>query len=158
METKNSVANYRKARPEDALECIVLRGKTRENAITAEQLAERGITVESLRASIEDGSLPGFVATLDGNIVGYCFGDRSSGEVIVLAMLPAYEGNGFGKVLLNMLVEEFTAQGYTKLFLGCTTDPEARSYGFYRHLGWRSTGTLDEAGDDILEYFPMRQT
>jgi hypothetical protein len=27
-----------------------------------------------------------------------------------------------------------------------------RSYGFYRHLGWRSTGSFDDRGDEILEY------
>jgi len=150
--------SYRKAEPQDALECIIIRGKTRENAISAEQLEERGITPESLQGGIAEGALPGFVCTVDGKIVGYSFGDRDSGEVIVLALLPEYEGKGIGKVLLNMLVEEFAAQGYTKLFLGCTTDPNARSYGFYRHLGWRSTGTLDEAGDDILEYCPLGQT
>jgi len=25
-------------------------------------------------------------------------------------------------------------------------------YGFYRHLGWRSTGTFDAAGNEVLEY------
>jgi hypothetical protein len=27
-----------------------------------------------------------------------------------------------------------------------------RSYGFYRHLGWQSTGALDMYGDEILEF------
>lgn len=43
--------------------------------------------------------------------------------------------------------------GHTRLFLGCSPDPESRSYGFYRHLGWRSTGTYDQYGDEILEMF-----
>ncbi|WP_175862689.1 GNAT family N-acetyltransferase [Burkholderia cepacia] len=42
------------------------------------------------------------------------------------------------------------ANGFTSLFLGCSTDPTSRSYGFYRHLGWTPTGTLDAAGDEIL--------
>lgn len=143
---------YRKAAPEDAIECIILRGKTRENAISAEQLAERGITPESLQNNIETGALSGFVGMADGKVVGYCFGDSDTGEVIVLALLPEYEGKGIGKALLTLLMEAFVAKGYKRLFLGCTTDTYARSYGFYRHLGWRSTGKLDEAGDEILEY------
>jgi hypothetical protein len=38
------------------------------------------------------------------------------------------------------------------LFLGCAADPAVRSYGFYRHLGWRSTSTFNEAGDEVLEF------
>jgi hypothetical protein len=33
--------------------------------------------------------------------------------------------------------------GLARLFLGCSSDPKVRSYGFYRHLGWRSTGVTD---------------
>ena len=29
-----------------------------------------------------------------------------------------------------------------------------RAVGFYRHLGWSSTGTLDAHHDEVLEYFP----
>ena len=37
-------------------------------------------------------------------------------------------------------------------FLDCSPDPKVRSYGFYRHLGWQSTGALDTHGDEILEF------
>ncbi|PTT42300.1 GNAT family N-acetyltransferase, partial [Stenotrophomonas sp. HMWF022] len=40
--------------------------------------------------------------------------------------------------------------GHTRLFLACSADPHSRSYGFYRHLGWKATGEIDEAGDEIL--------
>ena len=30
----------------------------------------------------------------------------------------------------------------------------ALSRSFYRHLGWRSTGTFDDRNDEVLEYFP----
>ena len=29
----------------------------------------------------------------------------------------------------------------------------ANQVGFYRHLGWRSTGTVDRLGDEVLELF-----
>lgn len=143
---------YRKAVPDDTPACILLRGMTRENAFSVEQLAERGITLESWRDAIADGSLPGHVATEDGKIVGYCFGLADSGEIAVLALLPSHEGKGIGRKLLALMVEDLRQRGLTRLFLGCSTDPEVRSYGFYRHLGWRSTGSFDEAGDEVLEY------
>jgi ribosomal protein S18 acetylase RimI-like enzyme len=143
---------YRKAAPDDTPACIVLRGMTRENAFSVERLAALGITLESWRAGIADGSLPGHVATADGKIVGYCFGERETGEIAVLALLPEHEGQGLGKALLNLVVADFKEFGFARLFLSCSADPAVRSYGFYRHLGWRSTGSFDDRGDEILEY------
>ena len=145
---------YRKAIPEDTPACIALRGKTRENAYSVEQLKALGITLESWRSGIGDGSLPGYVCTVEGELAGYCFGDRSTGEIAVLALLPEYEGKGIGKTLLNLMIEEFKGLGFERLFLGCSSDPKVRSYGFYRHLGWRTTGAFDAANDEVLEYFP----
>lgn len=145
--------DYRKAVPEDTTACLALRGKTRENAFSVEQLAALGITLDTWRVGIEDGSLPGHVATVDAQIVGYCFGDRETGEIAVLALLPDHEGHGIGKKLMARMVEEFSSMGFERLFLGCSPDPKVRSHGFYRHLGWTSTGTFDAAGDEVLEYF-----
>ena len=86
-------------------------------------------------------------------MVGYCFGSRSTGEIVVLALLPAFEGRGIGKELLRRMSRELEALGHQRLFLGCSADPQSRSYGFYRHLGWRSTGAFDGNGDEILECF-----
>lgn len=143
---------YRRAVPDDTPACIVLRGTTRENAFSVERLAEVGVTLESWRAGITDGSLPGHVATEDGRIVGYCFGERETGEIAVLALLPEHEGRGVGRTLLNLVVADFKAFGLARLFLSCSADPASRSHGFYRHLGWRSTGSFDDRGDEILEY------
>ncbi|MNU11282.1 hypothetical protein D3C72_2590080 [compost metagenome] len=56
--------------------------------------------------------------------------------------------------MLNLVVRELQESGFKRLFLGCASDPAVRSYGFYRHLGWTSTGKFDEANDEVLEYFP----
>ncbi|ALX12419.1 acetyltransferase [Burkholderia cepacia JBK9] len=141
---------WRKAVPGDAAACIALRGRTRENALTEAQLRDLGITAESWDAGIRDGLFSGHACFANGTMVGYCFGDTGSGEIVVLAMLPAYEGAGIGKRLLRRVIDDFAASGFTSLFLGCSTDPASRSYGFYRHLGWIPTGQLDEAGDEIL--------
>lgn len=143
---------YRKAAPDDTPACLVLRGMTRENSFSVERLAALGITLESWRAGIADGSLPGHVATVEGRIIGYCFGERETGEIAVLALLPAHEGQGVGRMLLNLVVADFEELGFARLFLSCSSDPAVRSYGFYRHLGWTSTGSFDDRGDEILEY------
>ena len=143
--------HYRPAVPADAAECIHLRGMTRENPIRAPRLASLGITAESSSKSIEAGEVIGHVCTEGGAIVGYCFGVRDTGEIQVLALLPDYENLGIGKVLLSRVVEDLRSLGFKRLFLGCSRNPAHRSYGFYRHLGWRSTGESDAHGDEVLE-------
>jgi GNAT superfamily N-acetyltransferase len=142
---------YRPACPEDAAECVVVRGKTRQNAASEEWLRSIGVTSESWGENIRTGVLPGHVCTVDGNIVGFCFGARETGEIVVVALLPEFENRGIGRELLGRTSKELAKLGHTRLFLGCSPDPASRSYGFYRHLGWRSTETFDQYGDEILE-------
>ncbi|MEY4908502.1 MAG: hypothetical protein RL260_2220 [Pseudomonadota bacterium] len=92
---------YRPAVPEDADACVDLRGRTRENAFSVSELANIGVTRDTWCDGIADGSLPGHVCLDDGQMVGYCFGAPETGEVIVLALLPAWEDRGIGRVLLG---------------------------------------------------------
>ena len=144
---------YRPALPEDAAECVVVRGRTRQNAASEEWLRSIGITSKSWGENIRSGALPGEVCVVDGEIVGFCFGVRETGEIQVLAVLPDFENCGVGRELLDRTSKELAKLGHARLFLGCSPDPASRSYGFYRHLGWRSTGTFDKYGDEILEIF-----
>jgi GNAT superfamily N-acetyltransferase len=142
---------YRPAISADAAECVALRGRTRENAISAAALASMGITAESWGNSIETGRLPGYLCMDDDAIVAYCFGDKDTGEIVVLAVLPQYEGRGIGRALLSKVVEDLWSLGHRRLFLGCSSDASHRSHGFYRHLGWSPTGSLDSNEDEVLE-------
>lgn len=151
----------RAARPDDIAACIRLRGLTRENAVSAQRLAELGITEASWSGQVARGELPGFVAEVaeaaqavagGGAMAGYCFGDARSGEIVVLALLPAHEGLGLGRELLERTMALLRGLGHTRLFLGCADDPGVRSHGFYRRLGWRPTGRRDALGDEELEY------
>ena len=144
---------YRPALPEDAKECLVVRGRTRQNAASEDWLRSIGITSESWARSIRSGALPGHVCTVDEKIVGFCFGALETGEIEVVALLPDFENLGIGKKLLAKTSQKLAKLGHTRLFLGCSPDPASRSHGFYRHLGWRSTGSHDKYGDEILEIF-----
>jgi GNAT superfamily N-acetyltransferase len=144
--------DYRAATPDDVPRCIVVRGMTRQNAITVERLASYGITAASWGDAVRQGRQAGFVGLCEGDIVGYCFGDMATGEVLVLALLPAHEGQGTGRELLGRVVRRLFAAGHRRLFLGCSADPASRSHGFYRHLGWAGTGRFDAHGDERLEY------
>jgi len=135
----------------DAAECVRLRGLTRENPVSVERLRSLGITVQSWADDITSGALFGVVARRGAQMIGYCFGDTASGEVVVLVVMPEGEAQGLGRQLLQAVVAHLRALGHARLFLGCSSDPSVRSYGFYRHLGWRSTGEVDALGDEVLE-------
>lgn len=142
----------RPAEPEDIAACIWLRAHTRENAVSAERLASLGITEASWSSDVASGRSLGFVAEDAGQLAGYCFGDAASGEILVLALLPAYEGQGIGRRLLLRTMAVLHEQGHRQLFLYCAADPTVRSHGFYRHLGWRGTGQIDGHGDERLVF------
>ena len=142
---------FRPATPADVEACIAIRGRTRQNAISASELAARGITAATWGRDVETGALPGHVCTLHGQIVGYCFGRHATGEVVVLALLPDHEDRGLGAALLAAVVEDFRVCGFRRVFLECSADPSARSFGFYRHLGLRPTGEQVAHGDEVLE-------
>jgi len=142
---------YRPALPSDIASCIELRGKTRENAVSVERLKQLGVTHSSWSADVASGNLPGYVCLEHDQIVGCCFADKRTGEIVVLALLPKWEGQGIGRSLLAMMVAELARLGFRRLFLGCSSDPKVRSYGFYRHLGGRSTGACDVNHDEVLE-------
>ena len=118
------------ARPEDAAECLRLRGMTRENAFTEAELLKLGINVPTWADGIHSGLLPGWIAWDQGPMAGYCFGNAESGEIMVLALLPEYEGRGWGRELLGRTVNTLHGVGWRRLFLACSSDPAVRSYGF----------------------------
>lgn len=143
--------HYEQAPASLTAEYIRLRGLTRENPVSEARLRGLGVTVESWSHDIDSGELTGTTAHVGERLVGYCFGNTHTGEVVVLAVLPDVEGQGIGRQLLARVIADLHSRGHRRLFLGCSADPGVRSYGFYRHLGWRSTGVLDPHDDEVLE-------
>jgi GNAT superfamily N-acetyltransferase len=144
--------SIRPAHASDIAQCIVIRGQTRENPIPAQRLAELGITEATWGAQVAQGELVGYVARHGETMAGYCFGDARTGEVVVLALLPAFERQGLGRRLLQTTMAHLRGCGHARLFLGADDRPHIRAYGFYRHLGWVPSGHRDERGDEELVY------
>ena len=141
---------YRRAIPNDLPACIGVRGRTRDNPLSAEYLASLGVTPESWSPLMERQQIQGFVAESASEIVGFCFGDQRSGEVLVLAVLPDFEGEGIGRRLLSLITEILFAYGHHELWLAASPHPDVRAHGFYRRLGWAWRGETDNIGDQIL--------
>ena len=143
--------HIRKANKHDQDTCAEIRGLTRDNPISKEVLISYGITREAWDPKFDDGTYEGYVAEDSGEIVGYCFMDTKTAEIMVVALLPEYEGAGLGKKLLNKAGESLWSLGHQEIWLAAAPAPSMRAYGFYRHLGWISTGNYDQNGDEILK-------
>jgi ribosomal protein S18 acetylase RimI-like enzyme len=141
--------SYRPMTAADLTAAFDVRLATVENAVTMEELAEDyGITPESLAAAMET-HVQGWLCEDGGRAVGFAMGDRSNGEVQVVAVLPSHEGRGIGKALLLAVQDWLFAEGHEEIWLGANPDPAVRASGFYRRLGWRRTGVM-KGGDEVL--------
>jgi GNAT superfamily N-acetyltransferase len=111
-----------------------------------------GITPEAVWAGFMRGDYVGWVCEAEGAIVGFCTGDASTGEVLVLAVLPDFERKGIGAKLIASVIEGMRAKKSRRPWLAATADSGARAHGFYRAIGWTPTGEVLENGDEILAY------
>jgi GNAT superfamily N-acetyltransferase len=140
----------------DIEDMFSVRSRTRQNPISKERLAAYGITSESSAVSMANGRVRGWACFHDSVLVGFCDGDGETGEVLVLAVLPEYEGKGIGKTLLSRVVEWLQSVGFNQPWLAASPDPSIRAHGFYRSLGWQPNGRSLENGDEILQLEPNK--
>lgn len=144
--------SFRRAGPEDIEATYAVRASTRENPISKAQLIEMGFTPASVREKYLAGAYQGRVCETDGEIVGFCTGDASTGEILSLAVLPGYEGRKIGSRLLILVSEDLQARGNRRLWLSASPDPRIRAHGFYRAQGWVPTGEILANGDQVLAH------
>ena len=145
---------FREMTISDLPEAFAVRLSTVENAVTMGGLEkDYGITPESLSAAMRS-HVKGWLCEDSGRVVGFAMGDRSNGEVQVVAVLPDYEGRGIGKNLLDRVKAWLFSEGHEEIWLLANPDPSVRAHGFYRKHGWRATGS--RKGDD--EVIALRRT
>ena len=137
----NAVARpiFRQIEARDVKELLHLRTQVKENVLTSEELERRGITESDVIRKLS-GSFKGWLCECDGRIVGFAMGDRLTGEMWVIAVLPEYEGRGIGRRLLG-LVEEWLFSFHDELWLTTEDNPNNRAYGVYLKAGWRKVSS-----------------
>ena len=69
-------------------------------------------------------------------MVGFAIGDRSSGEMWVIAVLPGHIGRGIGGALLEKVEAWLFSEGCSELWLTTDVDTRLRAYSFYKKHGW----------------------
>lgn len=128
--------NIREITCADIPALFYVRLRTRENALTIEELRVLGITPESVETWLT-GSTSGWLCeTATNEVVGFCMADRSTGELLVIALLPEYEGRGIGGKLMQCAESWLAQSGCTRAWLTTDLDQTLRAHGFYLHRGW----------------------
>jgi ribosomal protein S18 acetylase RimI-like enzyme len=137
---------FRETTEADVPDLFAVRVATHENRLTQEELSSIGITEDSVKERL-NGSYKGWLCEAGGKVVGFAMGDKSSGEMWVIAVLPEYIGRGIGSSLLISVEIWLRASGCTRAWLTTDVDTKLKAYTFYRRHGW-----IDDRIEDGLRY------
>lgn len=143
----------REAGAADIPSTFEIRTATTENAMTEDELAASGITPERVADLLRtDGRC--WVAEARDRIVGFCIANVNSRSIWALFILPAYEGRGIGRRLLEAAVDWLWRSGTDAVWL--TTETNTRAEGFYEHLGWKRGEVEISEGIEEVRYTKAR--
>ena len=120
----------------------MVRIATRENAYTMAELAELDITPENVTALLDD-THRGWLCEDADQIVGFAMGNKTNGEMWVIAILPSHEKRGVGRQLITMLEDWLWSEGWDDIWLTTSEDTALRAYGFYLACGWKDREIRD---------------
>lgn len=130
---------FREIELRDIPELLVLRTRVKENKLDSADLIRMGITEETVAAKLNSTYKGWLCRDGRGRALGFSIGNKSDGEMWVIAVLPEFEGRGIGRKLM-LLVQDWLFQYHNELWLTTEYDPKNRAYGFYQRLGWLEMG------------------
>lgn len=107
-------------------------------------------SLDNIKKDIEEGRIDVLVA--DGKIVGT--GSRTDNHITRVYVLPEYEGQGFGTIIMNHLEEEIFSE-----YDACELDASLPAACFYEHRGYRTVEhRIHDIGDgEVMVYEIMRK-
>ena len=133
----------------DFPEITRIRTAVTENHLSVEQMAEMGITHESIAAEMRAGHLSCWVATEGDVITGFSMADRRDASIFALFMDAAHEGKGHGTALLAACEDWLRQHGHVEARLA--TERGSRAFRFYLRRGWQDAGnTAGHFAEDAL--------
>lgn len=142
-----SALAFRRATVEDIAAMSRIRRAVRENA-----LSNPARITEAMYRHHLDALGRGWVALLDGEIVGFSCADRTDSSIWALFVDPAREGLGAGRGLLRLAVEWLFDIGNHEVRLG--TQADTRADRFYAAQGWTREGMRN----DVEVGYRLRRT
>lgn len=141
-----SVPAFRRAALDDIPAMSRIRLAVRENA-----LSNPGRITTQMYLDHLDDKGRGWVAELDGEVIGFSYADRTDGSIWALFVDPPREGLGAGRGLLRLAVDWLFEIGFDEVRLG--TAANTRADRFYAALGW----TREDMRDDVEVGYRLRR-
>jgi GNAT superfamily N-acetyltransferase len=133
----------------DLDQITVVRTSVRENHMSVEQMAARGITQASIAEQMLAGELGCWVLEANGIVVAFSMAVRKTGDIFALFVLPGHEGKGYGSALLLECEKWLKDSGHSEAHLD--TDAGTRAFRFYQRKGFVVSKTLETPlGDQVL--------
>ena len=124
--------NIRVASEKDIPAIFEVRTSVRDNHLSVEQMAEMGITQETIRQALREEPCI-WVALEGGLVVGFTMADAADACVFAAFVRPEWAGQGIGRGLMER-AEAFLFERHSSIWLH--TDSSSSAVGFYERLGW----------------------
>jgi len=137
---------FRRAVEADVPALIRIRLAVRENRLSNPARVTPAMCIDYL-----DKLGRGWVAELDGEIIGFSYADRTDASIWALFVDPAHEGRGAGKQLLRLAADWLFEIGHDEVRLG--TQANTRADRFYAAQGW----TRGDMKDEVEVWFTLRR-
>lgn len=126
--------NFREAELSDIAQMQVVRHWVKENTLSDPSLVSDKDVAYYIT---EKGN--GWVAEIDGKIVGFAIVDFQDKSVWALFVDPAHAEKGVGKKLHWLMIDWYFSQTEASIVLG--TAPNTRAEKFYTLQGWNNVGS-----------------
>ncbi|MBK7291893.1 MAG: GNAT family N-acetyltransferase [Chitinophagaceae bacterium] len=125
---------FREATIEDIPQIQIVRNSVTENTLSDPALVPDKDCEEFMFVRGK-----GWVCEIDKQITGFAIADLKENNIWALFLLPAFEKQGIGRRLHDMMVDWYFTQTKDNVWLG--TAPSTRAESFYRKAGWKEIGT-----------------
>jgi GNAT superfamily N-acetyltransferase len=132
----------REARVADIPQIQVVRNSVKENT-----LSDPGLVTDADCELFMTQKGKGWVCGINQQVVGFAIADLQGHNIWALFLLPAFEKQGIGRQLHDVMLDWYFAQTTETVWL--STSPGTRAEAFYRKAGWRETGIY---GKDEIKF------
>ena len=129
----------RVAQVEDIETLFEIRTSVIENHQSREEIAELGITPESVAQMIQTDCCA-WIAELDRQPIGFSIANKTEKTIFGVFVLPRFEDRGAGRSLMQAAEDWLWSHEIEEIWLVTGNDSSLRAYGFYLHLGWIPAG------------------
>ena len=135
--------NIREAQITDIETLFDIRTSVVENYQSREEIAELGITPESVAQMLQT-DCRAWIAEIDSKSIGFSIANVTEKTILGMFVIPGFEGRGAGRALMRKAEEWLFSQNIEEIWLLTGDNSKLRAYGFYLHLGWTPVGIVTD--------------